>query len=87
MTCTRDLTIRQVMLKSEGNVSDGLNDGLNDLRNVFIFQDDQMIASGVLLEFSKIHLIGDECLASMQIDVKTVNKEQRQIVMAQMRNG
>ena len=75
------------MLKSEGNVSDGLNDGLNDLRNVFIFQDDQMIASCVLLEFSEIHLIGDECLPSMQIEVKAVNKEQRQIVMAQMRNG
>ena len=42
-----------VMLKSESDVSGGLNNGLNDLRDVFIFVGKKMIAANGLLEFCK----------------------------------
>ena len=40
----------KILKKAESDVSGSLNDGLNDLSDVFIFVGDQMIASNGLLE-------------------------------------
>lgn len=47
----------------------------------------QMIAPDGLLEFVKSELVGNKSLAMIEIDGDAINKEQRQIMETQMRNG
>jgi hypothetical protein len=75
------------VLKAESDVSGGLNDGLQNLRDVFIFDGEQMIAANGLLESGKSNGIGNESFASIEIDGSAVNLEVWQIVEAQMKNG
>jgi len=60
---------------------------LNDLSDVFLLVGEQMIAQDSLLEFVKRKFVGDESLARVEIDGDAINKEARQIMKAQMRNG
>ena len=75
------------VLKAEGDVGGGLNDGLNELCDVFIFDGDQMITANGLLELRCSDSIAHEGLACVYIDFSAVNGEANQIVKAQMRNG
>ena len=77
----------QKMKKAEGDVSGGLNDSLDDLIDVIMFQCNQMTAPNGLLESIQWHDIGNKSLASIEIDVDAVNKEARSIMKSQMRNG
>ena len=74
-------------MKAESDVSGCLNDSLYNLRDVFIFKSEQMIATNGLLEFDKRQSIGNKSLAIREIDVDVVNLETRQIMKAQMRDG
>ncbi len=51
------------MAEAESDVGGGLNDGLNELCDVFIFDGDQMITANGLLEAIKRQGVGDEGLA------------------------
>jgi len=53
----------KVVYEAESDVGGGLNDGLNELSDVFIFDGDQMITVRGLLEASKRHGVGNEGLA------------------------
>lgn len=75
------------MKKAESDVGGSLNDGLNDLCDVFIFAGVQMIASYGLLESNQGHGVGNKRLARSQIHGNAVNMEARQFMKAQMRNG
>ena len=75
------------MHKAEGDVSCGLNDGLDTLGDVFIFDGEQMIAARGLLESGKSDGIGNERFASIEIDGRAVNLDVWQIVEAQMKDG
>ena len=74
-------------LKSESDVSGGLNDSLNDLRDVFIFLRQQMIAKNGLLEFRKRQMIGNKSFARLKIGGHAINREPFQIMKSQMRDG
>lgn len=60
---------------------------MNDLSDVFMLVGKQMIAPDGLLEFVKSELVGNKSLAMIEIDGDAINKEQRQIMETQMRNG
>lgn len=75
-----------VMLKPESDVSGGLNNGLNDLCDVFMFVGKKMIAKNGLLEFVKSQRIGNKGFASGKIDGDAINLESCLIMNAQMRN-
>ena len=77
----------KIAKKAESDVGGGLNDGLNDLSDVFMLVGKQMIAPDGLLEFVKSELVGNKSLAMIEIDGDAINKEQRQIMETQMRNG
>ena len=77
----------KIVCKPESDVGGGLNDGLNDLCDVFIFVSQQMIAANGLLESGKSNGIGNESFASIEIDGSAVNLEVWQIVEAQMKDG
>lgn len=51
------------MAEAESDVGGGLNDGLQDLSDVFIFDGDQMITANGLLEAIKRQGVRDEGLA------------------------
>jgi len=53
------------VMKAEGDVGGGLNDGLNELCDVFVFDGEKVVASRGLLEAIKRHGVGDESLASV----------------------
>lgn len=53
------------VMKAEGDVGGGLNDGLNELRDVIIFDGENVVAARGLLEAIKRHGVGDESLASV----------------------
>jgi hypothetical protein len=55
----------KMVLEAEGDVGGGLNDGLNELCDVFIFDGEKVVASRGLLESGKRHGVGDEGLASV----------------------
>ena len=74
-------------MKAEGDVSGCLNDSLYNLRDVFIFKSNQMIATNGLLESNQGQRVGNKGLAIREIDVDVVNLETRQIMKAQMRDG
>ncbi len=65
------------MLKAESDVSGSLNDGLNDLCDVIIFDGEQMIAANGLLESGKSDGIRHKGFASIEIDCSAVNEEAR----------
>ncbi len=69
------------------DVGGGLNDGLNDLSDVFMLVGEQMIAPNGLLEFVKSDVVGNESLAKIEIDGEPINLEARQIMETQMWNG
>jgi len=73
--------------EAESDVSCGLNDGLQKLCDVIIFDGEQMIAARGLLESGKSDGIGNERFASIEIDGSAVNLEVWQIVEAQMKDG
>jgi hypothetical protein len=73
--------------KAEFDVGGGLNDGLNDLSDVFMLVGEQMIAPNGLLEFVKSDVVGNESLAKIEIDGDAINLETRQIMETQMWNG
>ena len=75
------------MKKAKGDVSGGLNDSMDDLSDVIMFQSNQMRASNGLLESSQRHGIGNKGLASIEIHVDAVNLESRSLVKTQMWNG
>ena len=78
---------RDEMLKAESDVSGGLNYGLDDLRDVFIFLSEQMVAKNGLLEFGKSQRICNKGLASIEIDGDAIDGEAFQIMKSQMRDG
>lgn len=82
-----DIERIQKMKKPERDVSGGLNDSLENLRNVIIFQCIQMSAPNGLLESSQGHDIGNKSLASIQIHVDAVNLKTRSLLKTQMWNG
>ena len=53
------------VMKAEGDVGGGLNDGLNELSDVIIFDGENVVAARGLLEAIKRHGVGDEGLASV----------------------
>ena len=53
------------MMKAEGDVGGGLNDGLNELSDVIIFDGENVVTPSGLLEAIKRHGVGDESLASV----------------------
>ena len=55
----------KLVLEAESDVGGGLNDGLNELCDVFIFDGEKVVASRGLLESGKRHGVGDEGLASV----------------------
>lgn len=55
----------KMVLEAESDVGGGLNDGLNELCDVFIFDGEKVVASRGLLESGKRHGVGDEGLASV----------------------
>ena len=65
------------MLKAESDVSGCLNDSLNNLSDVFIFDCEKVIAANGLLEACKSNGIGNESFASVKIDCSAVNIEAR----------
>ena len=75
------------MHEAECDVSCGLNDSLQKLCDVIIFDGEQMIAARGLLESGKSDGIGNERFASIEIDGSAVNLEVWQIVEAQMKDG
>lgn len=72
----------QMMKNAESDISGSLNDSLQNLCNVFIFDGGQMIASNGLLEFDKRQRVGNESLARIEIDGNAVNLEARSIMKA-----
>ena len=74
-------------MKAEGDVSGGLNDSMDDLSDVIMFQSNQMIATNVLLESRQRQSIGNKRLANIEIHVDAVNLESRSLVKTQMWNG
>ena len=74
------------IMKTEGDVGGGLNDGLNDLCDVFIFVSQQMIAANGLFKANKCHLIGNKRFARLKIDGNPINREAFQIMKSQMRD-
>lgn len=75
------------MKKAKGDVSGGLNDSMDNLSDVIMFQSNQMRAPNGLLESRQRHVIGNKRLASTQIHVDTVNLKPRSLVKPQMWNG
>jgi len=61
--------------EAESDVSGGLNDCLQKLCDVIIFDGEQMIAARGLLESGKSDGIGNESFASGEIDGSAVNLE------------
>ena len=77
----------KIVKKAVCDVGGGLNDGLNDLSDVFMLVGEQMIAPNGLLEFVKIDVVGNESLAKIEIDGEPINLEARQIMETQVWNG
>lgn len=75
------------MKKAIGDVSGGLNDSMDDLSDVIMFQSNQMRATNGLLESMQRHGIGNKGLASIQIHIDAVNLESRSLIKPQMWNG
>ena len=67
----------KMVLEAESDVGGGLNDCLNNLCDVFVFDGEKVVASRGLLEARKRHGVGDESLASVQVDVSAINDEAR----------
>lgn len=55
----------KLVLEAEGDIGGGLNDGLNELCDVFIFDGEKVVATCGLLESGKRHGVGDESFASV----------------------
>ena len=64
MDGSRSVKLKFVM-KAEGDVGGGLNDGLNELCDVIIFDGENVVTPSGLLEAIKRHGVGDESLASV----------------------
>lgn len=73
-------------MKAIGDVSGGLNDSMDDLSDVIMFQSNQMRAPNGLLELRQRHVIGNKRLASIEIHVDAVNLKPRSLVKPQMWN-
>ena len=74
-------------MKAESDVSGGLNYGLDDLRDVFIFLSEQMVAKNGLLKFGKSQRISNKGFASIEIDGDAIHGEAFKIMKTQMRDG
>jgi hypothetical protein len=74
------------IMKTEGDVGGGLNDSLNDLCDIFIFDSEQLIAANGLFKANKCHLIGNKRFAILKIDGNPINREAFQIMKSQMRD-